>query len=163
MVYARIEMLAGDPAAAEAELRRGYETLERMGELGVLSTLSAYLADALYAQGKHDEAGRYTQISEDAATLDDIASQVWWRLTRSRLLAHAGDTAGEALAREAVALAEPTDDLFLRARSLLDLAETLHLLGRGGEVEPLLEEAARLAKAKGDVVSAAGRDWSSPP
>jgi class 3 adenylate cyclase/tetratricopeptide (TPR) repeat protein len=156
MVYARVEMLAGDPAAAEAELRSGYETLERMGELGVLSTLSAYLADAVYAQERLDEAERYTHISEDAATQDDIASQVWWRLTRARLLAHAGDPGAEALAREAVALAEPTDDLFLKARSLIDLAETLRLVEDLDEVPLLLEQAARLAEAKGDVVTAAG-------
>jgi predicted ATPase/class 3 adenylate cyclase len=154
MVYARVEMLAGDPAAAEAELRHGYETLERMGELGVLSTLSAYLADALYAQYRLEEADRYTRISEEAATLDDIASQVWWRLTRARLLGHSGESAAEALAREAVALAEPTDDLFLKARSLIDLAEALRLLEDWDEVPSLLEQAARLAEAKGDVVTA---------
>jgi class 3 adenylate cyclase len=154
MVYARVEMLAGDPEAAEAELRRGYEILERMGELGVLSTLSAYLADALYAQERFEEADHYTRVSEEAATLDDIASQVWWRVTRAKVLARRGDAAGATLAREAVSLAEPTDDLFLRTRSLLDLAETLRLLDGSGDVTSLLERAAQLAEAKGDVVTA---------
>jgi class 3 adenylate cyclase len=154
IVYARVEMLAGDLAAAESELRRGYEALDRMGELAVLSTLSGYLADALYAQGRLEEAERYTRVSEEAATLDDIASQVWWRVTRAKVLAHAGDPSAETLAREAVSLSEPTDDLFFRGRALLDLAETLSILGRADEAPPLLEEAARLAEAKGDIVTA---------
>ena len=53
------------------------------------------------------------------------------------------------------ALADPTDDLFLRARSLLDLAETLRLLDRTEEVAGLLDRATELAEAKGDVVTAA--------
>ncbi|HEX2506157.1 MAG TPA: AAA family ATPase [Gaiellaceae bacterium] len=153
MVGARVEMLAGHPGAAEAELRDGYETLERMGEVGVLSTVAAYLADALYAQGRLEEAERYTRVSEEAGTADDIATQVWWRLTRARLLAAAGDPGGEALARAAVSLTEPTDDLFLRARALIDLAEALELLGRGGKGR-LLERAAALSEAKGDAVTA---------
>ncbi|HEY7195737.1 MAG TPA: AAA family ATPase [Gaiellaceae bacterium] len=154
MVSARIELLAGDLAAAEAELRRGYETLERMQEFGVLSTLSAYLADVLYAQERYEEADHYTRVSEDAASPDDIASQVWWRVTRAKVAARDGDPDAEHVAREAVALAEPTDDLALRARSVLDLAEVLRLLGREEESRPLVEESIALSERKGDVVSA---------
>ena len=154
IVNARVEMLAGDAGAAEAELRRGHQILTRIHELGVLSTLAGYLADALYAQGHFDEANEFTRFGEERAVLDDVASQVWWRVTRAKVLARAGDADSEWLAREAVALAEPTDDLFLRARALLDLAETLTLLGRGGATQPLLEQAALLAERKGDIVTA---------
>ena len=151
----RIEMLAGEPAAAEAELRRGYVILERMGELGVLSTLAAYLADAVYAQGRYDEADRLTHVSEEAATSDDIASHVWWRVTRARVLARRGShEEAERIGSEALALAEVTDDLFIRGRALIDLAEVHRLGGATDGSVPLLEEALRLFEAKGDTVSA---------
>ena len=50
LVGGEIETLAGDPAAAERELRRGYDTLERMGERGLRSTLAAFLARAIAAR-----------------------------------------------------------------------------------------------------------------
>ncbi|MDQ3865672.1 MAG: AAA family ATPase [Actinomycetota bacterium] len=156
ILYARIEMAAGDPAAAERELRGGYETLEEMGERGVLSTLAAYLADALYAQGRWDEADHYTRVSEGFATLDDVASQVWWRATRARVLARRGEhDEARAVVREALALAEPTDDLYTRGHLLLDAAEALRLGGADGEAAPLVKDAITLFTAKGDVVSAA--------
>ncbi|MGI8607387.1 MAG: ATP-binding protein, partial [Gaiellaceae bacterium] len=150
----RIEMLAGEPAAAEAELRRGYAILESMGELGVLSTLAAYLADAVYAQGRFDEAEQLTHVSEEAATSDDIASHVWWRVTRARVLARRErQEEAERLGSEALALAEGTDDLFMRGRALTDLAEVRRLGGAADGSMPLLEEALRLFEGKGDTVS----------
>ena len=44
-----IALLAGDPAAAEHSLRRGYDALEEMGERTLLSTSAALLAQALLA------------------------------------------------------------------------------------------------------------------
>jgi len=151
----RIEMLAGEPAAAEAELRRGYSILEDMGELGVLSTLAAYLADAVYAQGRYDEAEHLTHVSEEAATSDDIASHVWWRVTRARVLARRrSHEEAERIGSEALALAEVTDDLFMRGRALINLAEVRRLGEAADGSVPLLEEALRLFEAKGDTVSA---------
>ena len=50
-----VEMLAGDPAAAERELRTGMDELERMGEQGVLASVAASLARAVYEQGRGDD------------------------------------------------------------------------------------------------------------
>ena len=50
------ELLAGDAPAAERELRIGYEALERMGEQSYLSTTAAYLARAVFAQARYEEA-----------------------------------------------------------------------------------------------------------
>ena len=41
---------AGDAATAEAELRRDYETLDRLGEQYLLPTVAAMLADVVYAR-----------------------------------------------------------------------------------------------------------------
>ena len=42
------ELLAGDPEAAERLWRRAYQALEGLGEKGNLSTIAAYLAEAVY-------------------------------------------------------------------------------------------------------------------
>src|SRR5439155_15319162 len=59
-----VELLAGDPAAAEREFRAGYELSQRMGETGYLSTTAGFLAEALYRQGRDEEALRYTEEGE---------------------------------------------------------------------------------------------------
>ena len=51
-----IELLTGDGAAAERELGPACEFLERVGEFGYLSSVAPLLADALYYQGRYDEA-----------------------------------------------------------------------------------------------------------
>jgi ATP/maltotriose-dependent transcriptional regulator MalT len=76
-----VELLAGDPAAAEREFRAGYELSERMGETGYLSTAAGVLADALYAQGRDEEALRYTKESERAAA-PMTSYAVFWRARR---------------------------------------------------------------------------------
>jgi hypothetical protein len=65
LVASDIEMLAGGPGTAEAHLRAGYEALQGMGDRGLLSTVAAALARAIYAQGRYEEAERFTEISEE--------------------------------------------------------------------------------------------------
>jgi DNA-binding SARP family transcriptional activator/tetratricopeptide (TPR) repeat protein len=121
-----VELLAGDPAAAEAALRRGVEALERMGEKAYLAFLATLLAEALYAEERYEDALELARASESAAAQDDVFSQVGWRSTRAKVLARrgAGDEAVR-LAREAVALAEQTDSLDLYGKALSALAEVL--------------------------------------
>jgi predicted ATPase/class 3 adenylate cyclase len=149
------ELIAGDYQAAERELRLGCERLEAMGETAQLSTMAAFLSRALYRVGNYREADAATRTSEAAASPDDIASQMIWRGTRAKLLALRGESAAEPLAAEAVALSRETDFTNWQADALVDLAETLRILGRGGEATPLLEEALALYEAKGNVASAA--------
>ena len=155
LVASDIEMLAGDPGTAEAHLRTGYEALQGMGDRGLLSTVAAALAKAIYAQGRYEEAERFTEISEELAGRGDIASQIGWRATRGKVLAHRHDfDQAESLAREAVAIAETTDDLAQRGRALRDLAEVLELANRNEEAAKLVETALDLFEHKGNVVVA---------
>ena len=151
-----IEMLAGDPAAAEVELRQACEILERLGEKGFLSTRAGLLAHALCAQGRYQEAEPFIQVAAEAGSEDDRATQTLWRSARAKVLASRGDF-GEALrlAREAFAILEPTDWLNLRGDALINLAETLRLADRSNEAAPLLEEAVILYEQKGNIVAAA--------
>jgi len=66
MYTALVELLAGEPAAAEHELRISYEELERRGERSWLSTTAALLARTLFEQGRLDEAERYIVVSEES-------------------------------------------------------------------------------------------------
>jgi len=151
-----VETLAGDPKAAEREIRVAYEALEQMGEKGLMSTQAARLGQSLYAQQRYVEAENYAKISEQAGASDDIVTQMLWRQVRAKTLARRGHVEdAEDLARDAVALAEPTDALDMRADGLVDLAEVLRLIGRTDETTGVLEGAVRLYEQKGDVVSAA--------
>jgi class 3 adenylate cyclase/tetratricopeptide (TPR) repeat protein len=150
-----VEMLAGDPAAAEEYLRPSYEALEEAGETGYLSTTVVRLAEAVCAQGRLEEAEQYTRIGEDASAADDYTSQILWRSVRAKAIASQGQLrAGEQLGHEAVALARDTDDINLRGDASMALAEVRRIAERPDEAVPLIEEALRLYEQKGNVVSA---------
>jgi tetratricopeptide (TPR) repeat protein len=149
------ELIAGDPYEAERQLRPAYDELEAMSEWGYLSTTAGVLARAVYEQERFDDALRLTETAKTASSPDDTVSQVLWRGTRARVLAARGDAEAATIARRAVALARQTDFVNMLADALVDLAETLWLLGRDGESRPPLVEAIRLYEAKGNVVSAA--------
>ncbi len=151
-----VEMLAGEPGAAETQRRQAFETLDALGERGVLSTVAAYLAETLYALERDDEAVRFTEVSEEAAALDDLTSQVLWRSARAKVIARQGpNEEAEPLAREAVALAEATDAVVLHADALASLGAVLIAQGRGDEGASALRKALALYEAKGNIVSAA--------
>ncbi|MGH2635810.1 MAG: tetratricopeptide repeat protein, partial [Actinomycetota bacterium] len=150
-----IETLAGDFRSAERELRAGYDVIVELGERGFQATVAAELAHALVAQGRLDDAEVLTNLSEDIGAEDDLATQVMWRSARARILAGRGRAEdAEPLAREAVVLAEQTDDLNMRAETLLDLGEVLRTDGREEDAATAFARALELYEAKGNVVGA---------
>jgi class 3 adenylate cyclase/tetratricopeptide (TPR) repeat protein len=149
-----VELLAGDPVAAECSLRAGYGRLEEMGETNVLSTSAAYLAQALLAQGRDAEAERFAQRSNELAAADDLLTQVMWRGVRARVLARRGHfEEAERIARESVALAEKTDFVNHKGDALVDFAIVLRLAGRPEQGQAALAEALRLYEQKGNTVA----------
>ncbi|MGE5459831.1 MAG: ATP-binding protein [Solirubrobacterales bacterium] len=151
-----IEMLAGDPVAAERELRQGFDVAVELGEQGFRSTVAAALSHALIAQARLEEADRFARESELSAADDDIASQVLWRSARARILGASGAaTNAEDLAREAIALVEQTDDVNMHADTLADLAEVLVSAGNRSGAAEALKRAIELYGAKGNTVAAA--------
>jgi class 3 adenylate cyclase len=150
-----IELLAGDPAAAERELRFGHDTLHRIGELGWLSTVDAILAEAVYQQHRDDEADVLTQESERSAGAEDVYSQAAWRSARAKVLARRGERrAAMRLAAEATDIASASDFLHLRWHTLMSRAEVLWMAGESDERAFALAEAVRVAEQKGNVVAA---------
>jgi len=153
---AMVELLAGEPAAAERELRHAYRTLEEHGETSALSTLAALLARALSVQGADDEALELSKVSERVAGSDDASTNIQWRGVRATILARQGRIkTAERLARGAVELGSNSDFLNLHGDALLDLGEVLHLGQRQTEARAAVEQALRLFETKGNLVSSA--------
>ncbi|HEX7267759.1 MAG TPA: AAA family ATPase, partial [Streptosporangiaceae bacterium] len=126
----QMELIAGDPAAAERYLREGYEAFRAMGERGYLSSVAGSLAEALYAQGRLDEAQQLTEEAQAATVPGDIDAQVRWRAAMAKLLARRGQfPAARRLADEAEALVSPTSWAVLQAQMLMTKAEVNQLAG----------------------------------
>jgi len=150
-----IELLAGDLAAAESELRADYRRLEEMGERNYISTTAGQLAYVLYRQGRYDESAEFAEVCEHVASPDDVASQFLWRCVRGKLKARQGaiDEA-ESLLSAATALIETSDQLDSQGNGLLDFAEVRELAGAHADAAALSERAAGLFERKGNTVSA---------
>jgi tetratricopeptide (TPR) repeat protein len=164
-----VELLADDPARAEAELRRDHDALERMDERNFISLTVTLLAEAVYRQQRFDEAHELVARARALSDVDDVAVQILLRSVAGKLAARAGDAeGGTALATDAVRLIEATEDPSGQGDALLDLAEVLFLTGNrraGAAASEARERYARKgnlagAKRAGTIASriAAGAD-----
>jgi tetratricopeptide (TPR) repeat protein len=146
---APVELLAGEPAAAERELRLDYEALAALGDKSYLPTTAALLAQALHEMGRDDEAEHFTEVSQETSFPDDLNSEVEWRCARAKILAAKGafDEAA-ALAAEAVEQASRSDFLEVQGNAHLDLAEVMALAGRAVDATAAAETALRLFAQK---------------
>jgi len=151
-----VRLLAGQPALAEARLLADVETLSSMSAGDALATTTALLAQVVYAQGRMGEAGELCRMTERRAAAEDTMTQVIWRGVQAKILAREGrcDEA-EVLAREAVALAEPSDLLLHRGDAMLDLAEVLRTCERSEESDHAARTALELYELKGNAAAAA--------
>jgi class 3 adenylate cyclase/predicted ATPase len=154
-----VELLAGDPIAAESELRAAFNTLEPTGEKANLATIAASLAGVLYVQGRDEEAAELAHLSERLASHDDLTSQVEWRTVQAKLLARQGRVEeAESLAAEAVALAEDTDCPNLRGAAFISLGEALRRSGNVADARVAFTGARDQYEGKGNTVMMAATD-----
>ena len=139
-----IELMAGDPLAAERELREGYETLLAMQHIGYRATLTLLLAESVYAQGRYEEAERLVEDAAATTIHDDLPDQVSLRIIGAKLHARCGDfEAADRLSQEARELV-PSWHHGLLGEVLVGRAEVLILAGKPDEAAEALGEAARL-------------------
>jgi DNA-binding SARP family transcriptional activator len=159
-IAADTELLAGNHAEAERLLRESCERLEASGEQARLGTQAAQLGEALYLQGRFEEAQRWSEVARACAASDDASAQFSWRALRAKGVARQG-AFGEAdeLTREALEVAAATDAVSQHAHVLTDAAEVLRLGGRVEEAAASAEEAIRLLEEKGNL--AAGQEARS--
>jgi tetratricopeptide (TPR) repeat protein len=154
-VLGELEVLAGDPEAAERSLRASCEQLEEMRDQAFLASRAAELAETIYLQARYDEAERWTHVADAHAASDDVGAQFLLRAVRAKILARRElRTEAEAVGREAVDLAERTDALNQRAKALLDLAEVLRLGAKPDQATASIEAALDCLQRKGNLVAA---------
>ena len=151
-----VEMFAGDPVAAEIVDRRGFEILEHVGDHGHLASATPDLGDAIYAQGRYDEAAAMAEYAERLTIEGDVDAQVRVTQLKAKVLARRGRSdEAVAVADEAVRLAAGTDYLELHAHALMSQTEVLRLAGRASDAASALREAIELQRRKGNVVEEA--------
>jgi tetratricopeptide (TPR) repeat protein len=140
--------------AAEETLRNGDRELERMGGIGPRVNVSAMLARVLLLRGRTEAAEEMTRTCERIASRHQLDAQIKWRAIRAVILARRGafEQAND-LAKQAVDLADESDQVDSRAEAHVDLAEVLRLGGRHGEAARELELAVWLYKEKGNQVA----------
>ncbi len=129
---------------------------EKLGERGFLATVAALLARGLLDEGRIEEAEALIEQSAEAAAADDLATQVLLLGVRGRAMAARGELAeGERSCRDAVRLADESDDLNMRAEAREALADALRRASDLAGAHAALEEALALFEAKENVVAAA--------
>jgi predicted ATPase len=149
-----VQMVAGEPAKAEAVLRYGCEQLEQMGERALLSTTAGMLAQALIELGRFDEALSHSEVAEEMAAPDDLSSNILYRTTRAQVLAHQEEfDVADRLSLEAVELGDGTDCLVDRGDAHMARGRVLRAQGRMNDAAVEFLRARDLYALKGSVVS----------
>jgi DNA-binding SARP family transcriptional activator len=154
-VFAAIDMLAETPHDAEQALLECCEILQQRGQTAVLATRAGELAQAIYEQGRYEEAEFWAALASNAAGRDDLDAALSWQPVKAKVLARQGriDEA-ERLARETLKLVSRSDSVNRNADSFTALAEILDLADRQGEAEEAIRTALRLYRQKGNLASA---------
>ena len=151
---AEAELLAGDPAAAERELRPALELANEMGERDQISQIAAVLSRILSIGGEFEEAAALASLSTESSPAESVTSQALWRAATALVLVNREQhREAEQLLREAVRMV-PSDMLNLRAGLHVDLADILLTAARPKSAIPVIKKAASLYERKGNVVGA---------
>ena len=140
-----VELIAGDPAAAERYWREGYEAFHGMSERGYRSMLAGLLGEALYAQGRLNEAQQMIEEAEAAGVPNDTVLPIVWRSTQAKVLAQRGQfLEATQLVHEAEALIAPTSWKVEHAHVLMAKAEVHWLAGEHDQAEASARVALRI-------------------
>lgn len=149
-----VELLAGEPHAAEPLLRDAIEGLQALGLGADAGHASAYLARTLLTQGRLSEA------AEAAAAGEALAGQhaqvlIAVRAAQAEIAAGLGDlTLAQQRADEAVQLAEGRDIIFDHAIANIALARVRAAAGDDAGAQQALAAGQSLLDAKGSTVVA---------
>jgi class 3 adenylate cyclase/tetratricopeptide (TPR) repeat protein len=137
-----IAVIAGDFETAARYGREHCDHLEQDRQLAALSTAAPSLGRVLCELGRFDEAEPLAELGRELGDDGDIQTQACWRQVHARVLAHRREyVRAETVAREAVAITEPTDGLNMQGDVFCDLAKVLRAAGRTNEEATALEQA----------------------
>ncbi|KUI03956.1 BTAD domain-containing putative transcriptional regulator [Mycobacterium sp. IS-3022] len=144
-----VELVADDPAAAEAHLRRAYNGFRRMGLDADTAETAALLARAYLALNRDADADELCVESERLAG-HALKASITWRTVRAQLLARHGEhDEARRVAEEAVALAGRTDALVDHGDACLALAMVLDAAGDVVSAKAAADKAVDLYEQKG--------------
>jgi tetratricopeptide (TPR) repeat protein len=115
----------------------------------------ARLGENALERGDAHAAASLAGEARGLATPADADTNIWWRRVAARALAATGQARKALrLGREAVSIADTTEDVLLRSGARLDLAEIRLSAGRESEALALVREAIELLDRKGAVLPA---------
>ncbi|GAY17506.1 AAA family ATPase [Mycobacterium sp. shizuoka-1] len=156
-----IELMVGDPAAAEPHFRVALVGLDAMGVGADAGQAAALLARSVLAQGRIEEAERYAGESERIAG-HNLKTAIAWRSVRAEILSARGEhAAAAAMARDGVAVAAGTDLVLDHAEACLALSRVLAAAGDGPGSAAARQAAETLYTAK-DAVFLVGGSTPAP-
>ena len=156
MWTSQLELQAGDVRSAVADLRGARDALERVGERAYRSTVTAYLADALYADGCTREAEQMADLAEAESAAEDAINFAVADGVRARVAADRGEfEVAERLARRAVETAFRLDMPKARGDAQAVLAEVLRAGGKLAEADAAFAQAIADYERKGELAAAA--------
>ena len=139
---AEIASLEGDHEAAVDYLQPFCDLLVELDQRFYLSSVAPMLGRELCALDRYADAERYARLARELEVRQNVLGQATWRQVQARVHASRGKHAeADALAREAVKIAERTDGLNYQGDALRDLAEVLAAAGRNDEAASALEQA----------------------
>ena len=146
----RLELAAGDPAAAERALRESWDVLTEMDLQSSLGETAVPLAEALCVQRRYEDAEATLRAVKDEWAGGDASISAPRLSVRARVLAAEDWTKlAEETAERALRIVRRTDWLCLQVDALLAHAEVMRAAGRDVDAAASADEAARIAEEKG--------------
>jgi tetratricopeptide (TPR) repeat protein len=116
----------------------------------------ARLGEAALEQGDAQAAADLAEQSRAIAVAADMETSIWWRRVAARAAAAMGHSRkARRLGREALALADDTEEVLLRSGARIDLADVHLAGGRRAEALSVVREALELLDRKGAVALSA--------
>jgi DNA-binding SARP family transcriptional activator len=144
-----VELVVGDPAAAEPCLRKAYNGFRRMGLDADTAETAALLGASCLALGREAEADELCTESERLAG-HALKPSIAWRTLRAQLLSRSNDHDGaRRVAEAAVSLAERTDLLADHGDACHTLATVLDAAGDTTGARAAAQRAVDLYERKG--------------
>jgi DNA-binding SARP family transcriptional activator len=156
LLLGETEAILADWARAREIFEHGLDyTRDRAPFQDFRAYFLARLGEIEVERGDPHAAASLAEEAHSLAVAGDIETDVWWRRVAARALSATGQPRkAPRLGREALSIADTTEDVFLRSGARLDLAEVQLRGGRDAAALTLVREGLELLDHKGAVLPA---------
>ncbi|MBA3262956.1 MAG: AAA family ATPase [Thermoleophilaceae bacterium] len=156
MLSAEIELLAGDPVAAERDFRAAREAFGEIGDRWLLADVAVGLTRAVADQGRDQDALALANAIDEVPAPSDVEWQIKSRDVRARVLARCGrPEEALRLAEESVTIGARSEFMGRHGDAHVGLAHVRAAAGRHEAAAGAAEQALRLYERKGNLAAAA--------